>query len=104
MKNIRHHLSIWLKGMSRVTKVGGVVLVIGAAIDLVYHGVLLTVFPLPAPSEQVVQYAGHVITFIGMLIMLLGVVMEGLRHSRGAPARTSRSNESIHSFMFIRRR
>ncbi len=82
MRHMRREIEKWLREMSRTTRFGALVLVIGAVIDLIYHALIEPFFPLPGTQETLVAYAGHLITFAGMMIMLLSVAWEAWQQSR----------------------
>ncbi len=94
----------WVREMSRLTRFGLIVLVLGASIDFFYHGVILTILPLPGTQETIVEYAGHLITFFGMVLMLLGVVTQAHQRSRShtRPAEPLRS--VVSHWVSLRRR
>ncbi len=95
MRKLPGEIIAWLREMNRLTQFGLMVIVVGAVIDLIYHGVLTTLLVLPSARADIVQYVGHVITFIGMLIMLLGVFSEGRNHSRAATTLTDSKKSSV---------
>jgi hypothetical protein len=75
----------WRKELSKTgwtVRVGVGVLVVGAAIDLVYHAVFLTILPVPGAVGETTAYIGHWLTFIGMIITLGGILRDGMRNSR----------------------
>ncbi len=76
---------------SWITRVGLVAMTIGAAIALLYHGVILAILPLPDGMEEVIAYAGHVMSFIGMIVTLAGVLIQG--HRLSARNDTSAQND-----------
>ncbi len=80
--------------MSRFTRVGLVLLIVGASIDFVYHGLILTIFPLPANQETIVEYAGHLITFCGMIVMMIGIVAQARHRSHDTAHPTHARHES----------
>ncbi len=82
MRDMRREIERWIAGMSRITRIGGIILLLGAAIDLFYHAVLEPFFPLPGVQDTLVAYVGHLTTFAGMIIMLLSVAWEAWRHPR----------------------
>ncbi len=82
MRDMRREIERWIAGMSRTTRIGGMILLLGAAIDLFYHAILVPFFHLPELQDTLVAYAGHLITFAGMIIMLLSVAWEAWRHPR----------------------
>ncbi len=84
MTDLRRELKRWITEMSPVTRVGGVVLIVGASIDLFYHGFVEPFLPLPGMQQTLIAYAGHLITFAGMVIMLLSVAGEAWRQTRSA--------------------
>lgn len=88
MRKLSGEVIAWLRGMNRFTQFGLIVVVVGAVIDLIYHGVLVTELLAPSSGADIVQYVGHGTTFVGMLIMLLGVLSEGWNRSRGATTPT----------------
>ncbi len=94
----------WVREMSGLTRFGLAVLVLGALIDFFYHGVILTILPLPGMQETIVEYAGHLITFCGMIVMLFGVVIQARQRSRNhtRPAESLRS--VVSHWVSIRRR
>ncbi len=90
--------------MSRFTRAGLVLLVFGASIDLVYHGLILTILPLPATQETIVEYAGHLITFFGMIVMLIGVVAQARHRFPNAAPPAEPQHEPRSQSVSIRRR
>ncbi len=82
MWHMRGEIKRWVAGMSRATRIGGIVLLLGLAVDLAYHGIIQPLFPLPESQQTLVAYAGHIITFAGMIIMLLSVAWEAWRITR----------------------
>ena len=99
MSHLRLELKRWVLEMSPVTRAGGLILILGALIDLVYHGLVEPFLALPTMEETLVAYAGHLITFAGMVIMLLSVAGEAWRQTRSA-RRAAPSPDSVS----IRRR
>ncbi len=104
MKKLPRNIRTWLGELNRFTQFGLIVVIVGAVIDLIYHGVLETILPLPVAQADIVQYAGHGITFIGMLIMLLGVAAEGWKRTRGDSSHSTQRTRSISATVSIRRR
>lgn len=86
MRKLPGEILAWLREMNRLTQFGLIVVVVGAVIDVIYHGVLATVLLVPSPGADIVQYVGHGTSVIGMLVMLLGVLFEGRNRSRGVTA------------------
>ncbi len=104
LKRIAWELIRWIREMSRLTQFGLLVLVVGASIDLVYHGVILTILPLPETQETVVEYAGHLITFCGMILMLVGIVIEARHLSQSRTGQAGPRRWLMSRWVSIRRR
>ncbi len=50
---------------SWIARFGFVMMIIGLAIVLIYHGIILAFSPLETKTEGVIGYTGHVVAFIG---------------------------------------
>ncbi len=101
-RRIWRGMRIWIHEMTLLTRAGLVVVVVGAIVDLFYHGVLATMQLVPGAEADIVQYAGHWITLAGMLIMFVGVLREAymLSHKNRPPV-PNRSSE--HELSRLRR-
>jgi hypothetical protein len=69
--------------MPWLVRAGLVLLSVGFVADLAYHAVPLIL----APLLGVEGFRAHLLTFVGMLVMLVGVIRQGLAAS-GARARS----------------
>ncbi len=104
LRRISLELWAWLRDLNRLARFGLVVLVTGASIDLVYHGLILTIWPLPEAQELAVEHLGHWITFLGMLLMLAGVVFQARPGFRWDAASVwIRRGGSVGRYLFRRR-
>jgi hypothetical protein len=76
------HLNKRLAGLPLLTRLGLLVLLLGAAGDLTFHALPETAAlqPLLGPDG----YRAHLVTFVGMLVMLVGVFRQGLSRSRSS--------------------
>ncbi len=101
-RRIWRGMRIWLKEMTLLTRAGLAIVVVGAMVDLFYHGIFATIQLLPPAQADIVQYAGHWITLAGMLIMFVGVLREAyvLSHKNRPPAP---SRSSVYHLFRLRR-
>ncbi len=102
MRRIWRGMHIWLKEMTLLTRAGLAIVVIGAIVDLFYHGVLATMQLLPEAQANIVQYAGHWITLAGMLIMFVGVLREAYMLSRKNRPPVPNRSSGYHLFRLRR--
>lgn len=83
------HLNTRLAGLPLLTRLGLLVLLLGAAGDLTFHALPDTAALQPLLGAD--GYRAHLVTFVGMLVMLVGVFRQGLATSR------SRGGVSSHA-------
>jgi hypothetical protein len=80
------HLKRSLIMLPWLIKLGLLALVVGATGDLIFHG-------LPQADLQTwlgpEGYYAHLVTFVGMLVMLIGVIRQGLPEKSRSPQRVS---------------
>ncbi len=50
-------MRIWIREMTLLTRAGLAIVLVGAIVDLFYHGVLATMQLLPPAQANIVQYA-----------------------------------------------
>ena len=74
-----------------LTKLGLLVLIVGATGDLTYHALPQAELQAWLGAEG---YYAHLVTFVGMLVMLIGVIRQGLseksRSSKGVSSHAHR--------------
>jgi hypothetical protein len=85
------HLRFRLANVPRLTRLGLLVLLLGAAGDLTFHALPDTTALQPLLGAD--GYTAHLVTFVGMFVMLVGVVRQGLSSK---PSR-SRGGVSPHA-------
>src|SRR5919199_4470688 len=59
--------------LPRLVQAGLLILLVGALADLLYHGLPVQLEPVFGPDG----FRAHLLTFVGMFVMLLGVVRQG---------------------------
>jgi hypothetical protein len=79
-----------LTALSPLVQAGLLVLFLGAAGDLAYHALPATFEPLLGLEG----YRAHLITFVGMLVMLVGVIRQGLSQPRSLVPRGGLSSHA----------
>ena len=65
-----------------ITKVGAAVIVIGLALDLVVHTLVPDLHDAVVAGFSVGEHAAHLVVLIGMVLVLGGIVGDGVRISR----------------------
>jgi hypothetical protein len=83
------HLKKRLIELPPLTRLGLLVLLLGAAGDLAFHALPDTAALQPLLGGD--GYRAHLVTFVGMLVMLVGVVRQGLS------SKQSRSRQGVSS-------
>jgi hypothetical protein len=63
-----------------VTKIGAVTILIGLLADVAEHGVVTHVHEALIGGFPVGEHAAHLVVFIGMVLVLAGIVAEGARN------------------------
>ena len=74
------HLKKRLAELPQLTRLGLLVLLLGAAGDLTFHALPETAALQPLLGAD--GYRAHLVTFVGMFVMLLGVFRQGLRSNQ----------------------
>ena len=65
-----------------LTKVGAVTILIGLLADVAEHGLVTHVHEAVVGSFPVGEHAAHLVVFIGMVLVLAGIVADGTRARR----------------------
>lgn len=76
-----------------LAKVGAVVIATGLAIDLVVHTVLHSIHDELVGAFPLQEHFAHLVVVIGMVLVLTGVVADGVRSNR-RPARQEGSTRN----------
>ena len=71
---LRHRLRTLVADLPWLVRIGLVVLAVGALADLAYHASPDSLQPLLGAEG----FRAHLVTFVGMLVMLIGVFRQGL--------------------------
>ena len=66
----------------RISKLGAVVIAIGLVADVVEHGFVPHVADPRVGAFPVGEHAAHLIVLVGMVLVLVGVVADGIRSQR----------------------
>jgi hypothetical protein len=65
-----------------LTKVGAVTIVIGLLADITEHSVVTHVHDAVVGGFPAGEHAAHLVVFIGMVLVLVGIVADGTRSRR----------------------
>jgi hypothetical protein len=82
--------------LPRLTRIGLVVMGFGALFDFSEHGFVSHANDLVIAGFPLAEHAAHLIVLIGMLAVLAGIVVDGIRISRSRSNRLERSESRAH--------
>ena len=89
----RRRLAAQLAALPWLMRSGLLVLVLGAVADLAYHASPDTLQPLFGPEG----FRAHLVTFVGMLVMLVGAIRQGLSARGTSRSLVARGGVSSHA-------
>jgi hypothetical protein len=75
-----------------LTRIGLVVVGFGLLNDLAEHGFGSTASDVAVTGFSIAQHAAHLVVLVGMVAVLAGIVVDGIRISRSRPTRPGRSH------------
>jgi hypothetical protein len=78
--------------LPRLTKAGLAIIGFGLLFDLSEHGFVSRANDLAVAGFPLAEHAAHLVVIVGMLAVLVGIVADGIRISRGHTQRPGRSH------------
>ena len=79
-----------------LTQAGLAVMGAGFLLDLAEHGFVSHANDIVVAGFPLAEHAAHLVVLIGMLAVLAGIVVDGIRITRGRPDRPERSDTRAH--------
>jgi hypothetical protein len=84
--------STGVRPLPLLTRIGLVVVVFGLLNDLAEHGFASTASDAAVTGFSIAEHAAHLVVLVGMVAVLAGIVVDGIRISRSRPTRPGRSH------------
>lgn len=78
------------------TKVGLAVIALGLLLDLTEHGFVSHADDVVVAGFPLAEHAAHLVVIVGMVLVLAGVVADGVRIHRSRAERPERSPRHAH--------
>ena len=78
------------------TKVGLAVIGFGLLLDVTEHGFMSHANDVVVAGFPLAEHAAHLVVIVGMVLVLAGVVADGVRIHRSRAARPERSQRHAH--------
>jgi hypothetical protein len=77
--------------LPRLTRLGIAVIVFGLVLDLAEHGFVSTASDIVVGGFPLAEHIAHLVVIAGMVAVLVGIVVDGIRISHGRLDRPERS-------------
>ena len=82
--------------LPRMTRAGLLVMGFGALYDLAEHGFVSHAADITVAGFPLAEHAAHLTVLLGMVLVLAGIVADGIRISSGRSSRPGRSDRDAH--------
>jgi hypothetical protein len=79
-----------------LTRAGLAIIAFGFLFDLAEHGFVSHANDVVIAGFPLAEHAAHLVVLVGMVAVLAGIVVDGVRISRGRDSRPERSDSRAH--------